>query len=404
MSDASDTRTGPGSRISVLVNLTWLVPGVVGGSEESTTDALRALLEHRPEIAPTLAVLRPFAAAHPDLAEACRCEVLDLDGSNKGARVWAEQRWLARLTRAGGFDVVHHAGGVVPLAHPGKVVLTIHDLQPLDLPGNFGAAKRLYARSMLGRSAATAEIVCVPSEFTAGRVGQRLDVDRARLRVVPWSVRSHREPVITSSSRSTPEPSKPVFLYPAITYAHKNHLELLEAFAGVVSRFPEAELLLPGGPGPLEAAVVERIGHPDLLGRVSRPGRVTAGELEEMYTRSTAVVVPSGYEGFGLPALEAMARGVPVLVSDAGSLPEVLGGSGLAPVVGGPEAWRAAMLHVASLDAADRGQLIEAQRARAALFTPRRTADALADAYRDASSRPEGDGTGSHRDSATDNS
>ena len=77
-------------RLEVLVNLTWLRPGVVGGSEESTTDALRALLEHREDIEPTLAVLGGFAAAHPDLAGACRCVVLDRSGANKAARVLAE--------------------------------------------------------------------------------------------------------------------------------------------------------------------------------------------------------------------------------------------------------------------------------------------------------------------------
>ncbi|MFV0318200.1 MAG: glycosyltransferase family 4 protein, partial [Microthrixaceae bacterium] len=374
-------------RLEVLVNLTWLVPGVVGGSEESTTDALRAVLEHHPEVALTLAVLEPFAAAHPDLAEACRCEVLRQDGSVKARRVLSEQSWLARRTRALHPDVVHHAGGVVPLVHPGRVVLTIHDLQPVDLPANFATTKRSYARAMLGRSARVAEVICVPSEFTSERAQVLLGVAPERIRVVPWATPLPGAPGGPAEKRwEVGEP--PVFLYPAITYPHKNHLELLEAFAGVLSRIPDARLLMPGGPGPLEHDVSARAARPDLAGHVTRPGRVANHTLESMYASATAVVVPSTYEGFGLPALEAMARGVPVVVADAGSLPEVVGHAGIAPVAGGSGRWADAMVQVASLDAAGRGELVAAQLEQAARFGSRRTADALVGAYRAAAGSP----------------
>ena len=105
---------------TVLVNLTWLVPGVVGGSEESVTDALRAVHAEGPDdLALHLAVLAPFAAAHPDLASAYGCSVLPLDGRNKALRVLAEQTWLARTTRRVDAAVVHHAGEWCPWCTPG---------------------------------------------------------------------------------------------------------------------------------------------------------------------------------------------------------------------------------------------------------------------------------------------
>ncbi|MGI9579270.1 MAG: glycosyltransferase family 4 protein [Microthrixaceae bacterium] len=383
----------------VLVNLTWLVPGTVGGSEESTTDALRALLEHEPEAELTLAVLSGFAAAHGDLADACRCEVLDSTGSNKVARVAAEQTWLARRTRALAPDVVHHAGGVMPLRHPGRTVLTIHDLQPLDMPENFSFAKRTYISAMIGRSARAADVVAVPSHFTASRVTKRLKVPRARLTVVPWSVVSldkaqNDTPLVQSDSGDGP-----LFVYPAITYPHKNHLVLLEAFARYRAHEPSARLVLAGGVGPTEVEVSARMGRADLAGAVERPGRVTRAEMEQLYGAATAVLVPSRYEGFGLPALEAMSRGAPLVVSDAGSLPEVVGGGGakamgastalpVAPVDPDDVAgWALAMEATAALDDSERERLGESEMEIARSFTPRRTAEALMAAFRFAAAK-----------------
>lgn len=376
----------PGGSLRVLVNLSWLVPGVVGGSEQSTIAALAGILDHHREIELGLAVLRPFLSAHPDLADRCRCEVLDLGGGSKVARVLAEQTWLARRAEELGVDLVHHAGGTVPLRHRGPLTLTIHDLQPLDLPANFTPAKRAYMRLMLGRSARAAELVCVPSVFTASRVSERLGIPAGKIAVVPWSAgRAPDDP-----RTYPPPPDAPVFLYPAITYPHKNHLMLLDAFSEVLRAIPRARLVLPGGEAGAEPEVRSRLSRPDLAGRVDRPGRVSAGELEHMYRSSTAVVVPSRYEGFGLPALEAMARGLPVVVADAGALPEVVGeGTDFAPL--DPDdvtAWSEAMQAVAGMDDRRREAVVARGLDRAGEFRPRRTADAMVGAWRRALGRP----------------
>ncbi len=381
--------------LRVLVNLTWLVPGVVGGSEESTTDALRALVEHRRDVEPILAVHPDFAVAHPDLAADVRCEVIASPfggGSTtaKATRVIAEQSRLPLLARRLRPDVTHHAGGILPLVHPGPTVLTIHDTQPLDLPENFGAVKRHYIASMLGRSARGAEVVCVPSEFTAGRVCELAGVPRGHVVVVPWSVAQSDQPARTGASA----PQAPVFVYPAITYPHKNHLMLLDAFAEVLAALPEARLVLPGGAGACEDEVTRRTSRADLQGRVTRPGRLSQREMELLYDGATAVVVPSSFEGFGLPALEAMVRGIPLLVSSAGSLPEVVDIGGRTATAVDPidphdtATWSAAMLSMARLSAEQRRAVVQRQRRAAARFTPERTARTLAGAYHRAAGRP----------------
>ncbi|MBS1836476.1 MAG: glycosyltransferase family 4 protein [Actinobacteria bacterium] len=376
----------------VLVNLLWLVPGIVGGSEESTTDALRALAAASDAgtdvpLDVHLAVLSRFAAAHPDLAARFPLHVLDQDGSDKRRRVLAEQTWLVSVAGDLRADVVHHAGGVLPLRHPARTVLTVHDLQPLDHPENFRRSKRLYIAAMAGRSARSADVVAVPSAFSRDRVVDRLGVEADRVVIVPWWV---ARPDRSSTPESFPLPSPvgddPFVLYPAITYPHKNHLLLLDAFALVARRHPDLRLVLTGGSAAEEGRVRERMGRPDLDGRVLRTGRVSAAQLESLFAAAVAVAVPSTYEGFGLPVLEAMVRGVPVVAADAGSLPEVARPEDLVPL-GDVAAWAAAIEAVVGAPPAERAIRIAAGRRRAARFTPERTATALADAYRRAALR-----------------
>lgn len=366
--------------IEVLVNLMWLVPGVVGGSEESVTDALRAVLDTAaPQVRLRLAVLEPFAAAHPDLADAVPIHVAPLDGRDKVRRVLAEQTWLAALTRRVAPDVVHHAGGTVPFVHPAPVVLTIQDLQPLDLPANFSLVKRSYLRAMLGRSARAARVVQVPSEFTRSRVVQLLGVDPSAVRVVPWAPRAAPQHPGVPAPGAVPEGA--FLLYPAITYPHKNHLVLLDAVAALEGPAASATLVLTGGSAATEHDVVRRIAELGLTERVWRTGRVDQDRLEQLYAAATAVVVPSRYEGFGLPALEAMVRGCPVVASSAGSLPEVVGPEDLVDpddVTG----WTDAVQAVLALSATARTERVRSGRDRAAQFSPERTAAGLIDAYR----------------------
>ncbi len=376
----------------------WLVPGVVGGSEESVTDALRAIAACAPQdLELHLAVLRPFLAAHPDLADAFPLCVSELDGSDKVRRVLAEQTWLVAATRRLAPAVVHHAGGTVPVVHPGRVVLTIQDLQPLDMPRNFSIAKRTYLRAMLGRSARAATVVCVPSEFTRDRVVRLLRVDPATVRVVPWTPRP-APPAAPSWARSSEDPRTaprpvddvpdgPFLLYPAITYPHKNHLVLVEAFARLTGPAAAASLVLTGGSASVEDELRARIDELGLGGRVVRTGRVDQERLERLYAAAAGVVVPSRYEGFGLPALEAMSRGCPVVVARSGSLPEVARTEDLVDpddVTG----WTSAMQSVLTLADPARGERVADGRRVAARFTPQRTAAGLLDAYRAALPHP----------------
>jgi glycosyltransferase involved in cell wall biosynthesis len=146
------------------------------------------------------------------------------------------------------------------------------------------------------------------SEHVKETLVERLGVERDRISVAPLGVDVER----FSPGQG---PREPFLLYPANAWPHKNHKRLFAAFEVIRSQRPELRLVLTG------------VGHAKLglpPGVESR-GRVSPDELVELYRKASALVFPSLYEGFGLPPLEAMACGCPVVASRAGALPEVCG-------------------------------------------------------------------------------
>lgn len=373
--------------LHVGVNLLWLVPGVVGGSEEYTTRLLRALHAAAPtDLRITLFALAPFAEAHSDLVEAFPTVVVGLDGRVKPQRVAAEATWLARQARRHRVDLLHHAGGVVP---PGPAigriasVLTIHDLQPLLVPENFSPARRRWIALMLPRSAARARVVLTPSDPSSASVVEHLHTPAERVVTVPHGVQA--PPAVASDEldavRRRYRLGDRTILYPAITYPHKDHATLVRAFAGLAADRPDLTLVLTGGPGPAEGELAAAVRSSGVGDQVRRTGRIPWSDLDALYALATVVAVPSRFEGFGAPALEAMAAGAPLVASDSTALPWVVGDGGLLVPPGDVAAWTNTLASV--IDHPDeQSRLAAAGRERAAAFSWERAATALADGYR----------------------
>ncbi len=389
------TAGGADRPLRVGVNLLWLVPGVVGGSEEYTTRLLHGLADLAPpDLDVHLFGLDELTEAHPELVGRFPLTTVSLRGRLKPLRVAAETTWLPLQARRHHLDVVLHAGGVVPLVAGARgVVLTIHDLQPLDLPQNFSRVKVAYLRAMLPRSARRADVVTTVSRTSGRRVVERLGVDPAVVRPVRYGM---------TSDMSGPVPEAEIdrvraryrlggrwLLYPVITYPHKDHATLVAAFAGIAATHPDVDLVLTGGEGPSEGAVRDAIAASGVADRIRRPGRVPRRDLDALLAGATAVPFPSQYEGFGNGALEALARGTPVVAADDTSLPEVVGPGGLFVEPGDVAGWTSALARI--LDDHDlRVALGAAGRAHAAAFTEDDAAHALADALRAAGGREAG--------------
>ena len=373
---------GRGSPARVGINLLWLVPGLVGGSETDLIRLLRGLSERNSDLDYTLFALPSFAAAHPDVVSSFRTSYAPVSGSSRLWRVAGENSWLARRCAALGIDVVHHAGGTVPVVGPRRSLLTIHDLQYLYLPEYFKPAKLAFLKSMVPRSVARAGLVATPSEFTRRTVVERLEADPDGVVVVPHGI----APRPSASERAGDVRRKyeiegPYFLYPAITYPHKNHFLLLAALASLRSQHPEARLVLTGAPGPLDDRVDEEIARLALSGAVKRLGYVPNDDLEGLYGEATALVFPSRFEGFGAPVLEAMSRGCPVIAARTTALPEIVDTAGVLLPPDEAEQWSAAMARMLN-DEEERARLGDKGRARAGFFTWTRSAAILEDSYR----------------------
>jgi glycosyltransferase involved in cell wall biosynthesis len=162
----------------------------------------------------------------------------------------------------------------------------------------------------------------------------------------------------------------------------KNLSGLLEAYGAVVdSRASVPPLVIVGGRGWLFKPVFERVEAMGLADRVCFLDRVPDGDLPALYNGAALLAIPSHYEGFGLPALEAMACGTPVVAADRASLPEVVGDAALLIDPDSPDSIAAALRHVLS-DASVAARLREAGIARAACFSWARTAEETLAVYR----------------------
>jgi glycosyltransferase involved in cell wall biosynthesis len=372
------------SGATVGLNLLWLVPDEVGGSEQSTLATVRGLIDLDPtDLALRLFVLPAFAAAHPDVVTALPTEIAPVSGSSRVRRVLTESTWLARRTRS--LDLVHHAGGTVPVRRTTRCVLTLHDIQPLVATATHSALKRAYLARAVPRSVRGARRVAVGSAFVRETLVDHLGAPPEKIVVIPHAVpvRPPATPSATLVRRYGL--TGPVVLYAAVTYPHKDHRTLLEAFAQVRAFHPDAILVLPGGAGNAERQVQLQIdGDPHGLGQsVRRLGRISEADLAGLLELATVVAVPARYEGFGLPALEAMAAGVPVVAADATALPEVVGEAGILVAPGDVGRWAEAIERLLA-DPDERARLGRAGLERAARFTTAANAGAFADLYRQA--------------------
>ena len=368
--------------MKVGVNLSWLVPGVVGGSEEATTRALRALGAHpSSDLDVVLFGLDALRDAHPDLTSAFESHTLPIPGRLKPLRVLAEHTWLPAMVARHRVDIVHDAGGTSAGRIGVPRVVTVHDIQPLELPHNFHPVKVAYLRYSIPRAVAGAAAIVVPSSFVERRLVERLGVDPDKISVVPWSVPPPIQPMPIETVRARYGIIGDVVLLPFITYPHKDHVVAIRAMRRLAERHQEITLVLSGGEGPAEGAVAAEIARQGLGDRVVRTGRIPSTVLASLFQHAAAVVIPSRYEGFGIPALEAMAAGVPAVVADAGALPEVVGDAGVV-FPAGDDAQLAVELHRILEDPDHRAALASAGRARAKQFTPERTAEGLLAAYR----------------------
>ena len=358
--------------IRVLANLCSLVPGQVGGSEDYATRLLAAVANHPVDgVDVELASMHGLAAAHPELGT-YHWHEHHRTGNRRSVRVFTESTWLTRETK--NFDVVHHFGGRLPARRAGTPVLTVHDLQPMELPENYSLLKRRYLGWSVPRSARSAALVLTPSQWVAERVVDLIGVPEERL--LPVSSTYRTGGVDAAMTGDSPR-ERPYLIFPAVTHPHKNHSTLIEAFNRVRVQHPDLELVLTGSPGRIHDDVMALV---SITEGVVHLGRVSAGEVHHLIAGAQVMAFPSRYEGFGLPVIEAMHVGTAVITTDATALPEVVGEAGLLVGPDDIDGWVDALLE--TLDgSSDLALRVEAGRERAEHYSPARAAERLVAAW-----------------------
>jgi glycosyltransferase involved in cell wall biosynthesis len=280
--------------------------------------------------------------------------------AHRAGHVW-EQAALPLLARDA--DLLYCPANLAPLASRRNAVV-IHDLAALAHPEWYGRTYVAWQRFVLPQIARRARVVLTVSDFSRDEIAGRLGVSPDLVAVVPNGVSE------AFSASADPEPAaaafrldRPYVLALATRSARKN----LAVLRGAAERLGKDGIEL----------VVAGSGRGYLRGGEQPPGRevgyVPEALLPGLYAGALAFAMPSVYEGFGLPCLEAMACGAPVVAADRAALPDTCGGAALLADPDDPEAFAEALLRAAT-DEAERTRLIAAGRKRAAGFTWERTA------------------------------
>jgi len=292
---------------------------------------------------------------------------------------WHRLEWPTIESLTGrAFDVVHSLHPLLMPAKRAAQVVTVHDLDFLSHPERTRAEIRRDYPALAAGHVCRADHVLVNSRFTAAEVERTFGVPAERLTVCspgapPWTPRP-------------PDVKGDYVLFLGTLEPRKNVGTLLDAYATLIGRRPDLpELVLAGQTTRVAEPWLARLSQAPLAGRVRAIGYVAPGDRRALFEKAALLVMPSFHEGFGIPALEAMTVGVPVVAAARGALPEVLGDAGLL-VQPSVEALADAMERVLTSPEHARAM---AQRGieRARVFSWRSAAAAARDAYTQAIDR-----------------
>ena len=270
---------------------------------------------------------------------------------------------LVLPARASGFGLIYSPANLAPLASSRNAIV-IHDVAALRHPESYSSAYVAYQRAMLPRLARRARLVITVSEFSKGELVTALGIRPEAVEVIPVAVDERFNPAVDPAPARTAYGLKRPYVLTLGTVSARKNLAVLEPVARALEE-RGIELVLAGSDrGYLRSGAVP----------IRRLGYVDEALLPALYAGASAVVLPSLYEGFGLPALEGMACGVPVVCSAAGALPEVCGEDALMADPADPRAFTAAVI-AAATDEQVRTRLSAAGPRRAGAFTWSRTAE-----------------------------
>jgi glycosyltransferase involved in cell wall biosynthesis len=366
----------------VGLNLMYLVPGGVGGTEIYARRLLDALARLKPDV--------EFVAfsgneAHASLSETrwpanVRLVRVPVRAASKPLRVAAELTALPVADARARIDLLHSLGTTSPLATRSVRVVTVHDLIYDHYPESFPPLARRGLQLLVPRGARRAQRVQVSSHATKAELVEAFGLAPEKIDVVHLGLgmRDVESPTPAAELRERLAlGDAPVVLSVSAALPHKNLDRLLEAFARLDG---DMLLVLVGHAGRVQERLAAHAAELGVAERVRFTGWVSDEDVEGLYRLAALFAYPSLHEGFGMPVLEAMRRGVPVASSDATSLPEVAGDAAELFDPRDVDAIAAALRRLLG-DPARRAELVRLGERRAAGFGWDRTAGAAWGSY-----------------------
>jgi glycosyltransferase involved in cell wall biosynthesis len=355
----------------VGLNLVFMVPGQTGGMEVAARALIPALRDAAPAARFTAFLNREAAGEELGIEQV----VVPVAATRRVEWVRGEQQLLPGLARRAGCDLLHSLASTAPLRGRFARVATIHDLNYLMVPDAHFGVRGLGMRVLVPLAARTSHRIVAVSGATRDDLVARLHVAPEKVDVVPQGLGRPADIEATQAGELRERldlGQRRVVLSLSAKRPHKNLRGLLDALARIP---PERRpvLVLPGYPTPHEAELREHAAAVGVGDEIRFLGWTSDADVEGLFAISAAFAFPSFYEGFGLPVLEAMARGVPVACSDRSSLPEVAGDAALLFDPGDPASIAAALERILQ-DPVFADSLRVAGRERAAGFTWARTA------------------------------
>jgi glycosyltransferase involved in cell wall biosynthesis len=369
--------------VHVGLNLIFLVPGETGGMEVAARELAPALIAAAPGVRFTAFINRDAAGADDGLwGELLPTVTVPVKARDRVQWVLGEQALLPRLAAREGVTLLHSLGSTAPGWGNFRRVLTVHDLIYARFPDAHRGLRSLGMRLLVPLGVRRADRVIADSQSTRDDLVELLGTPAERIDVAPLGVqlprRSARVPERELRARLDLGERR-VVLSLSAKRPHKNLAALIGAMAGIpAERRPL--LVLPGYPTWHEPELRARAHDLGVAQDVRLPGWLAEDEIEGLWSIAEAFAYPSLYEGFGLPVLEAMARGVPVACSNASSLPEVAGDAALLFDPHDESAISAAVERLLSAGP-EVERLRAAGRARAEQFTWQRTARLTFESY-----------------------
>ena len=347
---------------------------------------LRALIDLKADLRFSVFV-QPYQHALLDLSPHADVDFISVPAMPPAVRLLWEQTIFPRLVLKSGAELLHSPHYTMPLSHPVPNIVTFHDMSFFIYPEKHTWAKRYFFPWMMRQSARRADIIISDSENTRQDAIRFLKICPEKIVTVHLGhqniFRRIADKNLLARVRQQYDLPEQYIFYAGALEPRKNVPMLLNAFEQLAQSRPELHLVMTGGTGWGNQETLALMNSLSFKDRILRLGHIDHADLPAIFNLAAAFVYPSLYEGFGLPPLEGLACGTPVITTNISSMPEVVGDAGML-VPPNNETALVRAIQQALDDDSLRQRLQEAGPRQAANFTWKHTAEKTLKVYQQA--------------------